>query len=228
MSYCRNCGAELVEGKRFCPECGEPTGESPVRAAAPTPSPEYPAQKPKRKRKSLFKRWWFWVLMVIVAVSIWNRSGGRSDKTSNRRTEPVVTTAPRSPTRPTVKPTENPVTDEVEEKESEPEESAEPEATPEPTEEALSQSDIRLEFKEYMDSYEEFMDEYIEFMEKYEKADTGSAALMLVDYTRLMGRYTDFTEKLDAMDESDYTKAEWAYYLEVTNRVNQKLLKALG
>lgn len=228
MPFCRNCGAELIEGKRFCPECGEPTGDNPVRAAAPMPSPEYPAQKSKRKRKSLFKRWWFWVLVVVVAASIWNRSGGRSDKASNRRTEPVVTTAPRSTPRPTVKPTESPVTDEVEEKESEAEESAEPEATPEPTETPLSQNEIRPEFKEYMDSYEKFMDEYIEFMEKYEKADSTSAALMLVDYARLMGRYTDFAEKLDAMDESDYTKAEWAYYLEVTNRVNQKLLKALG
>ena len=127
-----------------------------------------------------------------------------------------------------MKPTENPVTDEVEEKESEPEESAEPEPTTEATETPLSQNEIRPEFKEYMDSYEEFMDEYIEFMEKYEKADSTSAALMLVDYARLMGRYTDFAEKLDAMDESDYTKAEWAYYMEVTNRVNQKLLKALG
>ena len=228
MPFCRNCGAELIEGKRFCPECGEPTGESPVRAAAPTPSPEYPVQKPKRKRKSLFKRWWFWALVVIVAASLWNRAGGRATKTSSRRTEPVVTTAPRSTPRPTVKPTESPVTDEVEEKESEPEESAESEATPEPTETPLSQNEIRQEFKEYMDSYEEFMDEYIEFMEKYEKADTSSAALMLVDYARLMERYTDFAEKLDAMDENDYTKAEWAYYLEVTNRVNQKLLKALG
>ncbi len=229
MSYCRNCGAELVEGKRFCPECGEPTGESPVRAAAPTPSPESPVQKPKRKRKPLFKRWWFWLLVLAVAASLWNRAGGRANKTSgDRRTEPVATATPRSTPRPTVKPTESPMTDETEEKESEPEESAEPEATPEPTEEALPQSDIRPEFKEYMDSYEEFMDEYIEFMEKYEKADSTSAALMLADYARLMGRYAEFTEKLDAMDESDYTKAEWAYYMEVTNRVNQKLLKAVG
>ena len=227
MSYCRNCGVELIEGKRFCPECGEPTGESPVRAAASTPSPEYPVQKPKRKRKPIFKRWWFWVLMVIVASSLWNRSGGRANKTSSRRTEPVVTTAPRSTPRPTVKPTESPVTDETAEKEQEQEASAEPEVTPEPTETTLSQNEIRPEFKEYMDSYEEFMEEYIEFMEKYEKADSASAALMLVDYARLMGRYTDFAEKLDAMDESDY-KAEWAYYMEVTNRVNQKLLKALG
>ena len=72
------------------------------------------------------------------------------------------------------------------------------------------------------------MDEYIEFMQKYEKADSSSAALMLYDYYQLMERYSEFTEKLDAMDESDYTNAEWAYYLEVTNRVNQKLLRALG
>ena len=128
MPFCRNCGAELAEGKRFCPECGEPTGESPVQAAAPTPSPGYPVQKPKRKRKPIFKRWWFWVLVVIVAASLWTRSGGRANKTNSRRTEPVVTTAPRSTPRPTVKPTESPVTDEVVEKESEPEESADPEA----------------------------------------------------------------------------------------------------
>ena len=30
------------------------------------------------------------------------------------------------------------------------------------------------------------------------------------------------------MDERDYSDAEWAYYLEVTNQVNQKLLRALG
>ena len=79
-----------------------------------------------------------------------------------------------------------------------------------------------------MDSYEAYMDEYIEFMEKYEKADPASAALMLSDYYQLMKQYKEFAEKLDAMDESEYTNAEWAYYLEVTNRVNQKLLKAAG
>lgn len=233
MAYCRNCGAELIEGKRFCPECGEPTGEAPVRASIPSPEIpvrqpiplEYLAQKPKRKRKSLFKRWWFWALVIVIAVSLWNRTGGRTSRTgSTSRSAPVTTTAPRSTPRPTVKPTETPEAAD----EAEPEESPEPEATPEPTEAPLSQSDIRPEFKEYLDSYEEFMDEYIEFMEKYEKADSSSAALMLYDYYRLMERYTEFGEKLGAMDESDYTSAEWAYYLEVTNRVNQKLLRALG
>ena len=79
-----------------------------------------------------------------------------------------------------------------------------------------------------MDAYEDFMDEYIAFMEKYAEADPASAALMLYDYTKLMERYAEFAEKLGAMDESDYTSAEWAYYLEVTNRVNEKLLRSLG
>ena len=232
MAYCRNCGAELIEGKRYCPECGEPTGEAPVRASIPSPEIpmrqpiplEYPTQKPKRKRKSLFKRWWFWALVIVIAVSLWNRTGGRASRTgSTSRSAPVTTTTPRSTPRPTVRPTETP-----EAEEDEPEASPAPEATPEPTEAPLSQSDIRPEFREFMDSYEDFMDEYIEFMEKYEKADSSSAALMLYDYYRLMERYTEFGEKLDAMDESDYTSAEWAYYLEVTNRVNQKLLRALG
>lgn len=236
MAYCSNCGAELPEGKRFCAECGEPTGEAPVRAAAPAPRPEYPVrqtvqveyppEKPKRKRKPIFRRWWFWVLVMVIAVSLWNRTGERTSRTSSStRSESVVTTTPRSTPRPTAKPTENP---DAAEDETEPETTLVPEATPEATEAPLSQSDIRPEFKEYMDSYEAFMDEYIEFMQKYEKADSSSAALMLYDYYRLMERYSEFTEKLDAMDESDYTNAEWAYYLEVTNRVNQKLLRALG
>ena len=79
-----------------------------------------------------------------------------------------------------------------------------------------------------MDSYEDFMDDYIAFMQKYEKADSASAALMIYDYYNLMDKYYDYAEKLDAMDESDYSDAEWAYYLEVTNRVSQKLLRALG
>lgn len=237
MAYCRNCGTELPEGKRFCAECGEPTGDAPVRAAAPAPMPEYPVrqtvqveyppEKPKRKRKPIFRRWWFWVLIVVIAASLWNRTGGRTSRpSSSRRSESVVTTTPRSTPRPTTKPAEHP--DAAEANEADPEASPEPEATPEPTEEPLSQSDIRPEFKEYMDSYEAFMDEYIEFMQKYEKADSGSAALMLYDYYRLMERELEFSEKLDAMEESDYTNAEWAYYLEVTNRVNQKLLRALG
>ncbi len=40
MPYCQNCGSPLEAGKRFCSECGAPTGDNPTRAV--TPAPKYP------------------------------------------------------------------------------------------------------------------------------------------------------------------------------------------
>jgi hypothetical protein len=45
------------------------------------------------------------------------------------------------------------------------------------------------------------------------------------DYYSILARYTESAEKIDAFDESELTNAELAYYLEVTNRVSQKLLR---
>ncbi len=32
--YCRNCGAKLEDGQKFCPQCGTPTGESKASEAS--------------------------------------------------------------------------------------------------------------------------------------------------------------------------------------------------
>ena len=62
-------------------------------------------------------------------------------------------------------------------------------------------------------------------MQKYMNADTSSMASMMGDYYRILTSYSEFAEKIDAYDESELTNAELAYYLEVTNRVSQKLLR---
>ena len=91
-----------------------------------------------------------------------------------------------------------------------------------------AESDVRPEVKEFLDSYEAFIDEYAAFMERYAAADSGDLAAMMADYASFMSRYADFAEKLDAMDESELTNAELAYYLEVTSRCSQRLLLAAG
>ncbi len=80
------------------------------------------------------------------------------------------------------------------------------------------------EFKEAMDSYEEFMDEYCEFMEKYKDSD-GTDVGMLADYTEYLSKYTEFVDSFDDWDEDEMNDTELAYYLDVQNRVNKKLLE---
>ena len=77
-----------------------------------------------------------------------------------------------------------------------------------------------------MDSYESFMNEYCDFMEKYENSD--DVASMLNDYTEYMKKYADFTQKMDDMGNSDLNTEELKYYLDVQNRVSQRLLTVSG
>jgi hypothetical protein len=111
----------------------------------------------------------------------------------------------------------------------EPTQEAEPaaEPTPEPPA-AVPENEIRPEVKEFLDAYEACMDEYADFMQKYMSADPTSMLSMMGEYYSILARYTEFAEKIDAFDERELTNAELAYYLEVTNRVSQKLLRVAG
>ncbi len=82
---------------------------------------------------------------------------------------------------------------------------------------------MRPEFKEAMDSYEGFYDKYCDFMKKY--AEDPSDLTMLAEYADMMSKAADMSEKFDAWDEDEMNNAELKYYLEVNNRVAQKLLE---
>ncbi|MBQ6334545.1 MAG: hypothetical protein IJI46_05720 [Erysipelotrichaceae bacterium] len=84
---------------------------------------------------------------------------------------------------------------------------------------------IRPEIKEAIDAYEDFVDEYIAFMKKYEESD-GSDFSILLDYVTFMDKLQDYTDKMEAL-EADMTDAEYWYYIDVLNRCNEKMIKAL-
>ena len=84
-----------------------------------------------------------------------------------------------------------------------------------------SGNELRPEFKAAMDSYEAFYDEYCSFMKSYYEDPTNSAYLS--QYADLITRSAEMEEAFDEWDESDMNTAELEYYLEVTNRVLEKL-----
>ena len=68
------------------------------------------------------------------------------------------------------------------------------------------------------------MDEYIEFMETYNQNPTD--AELMSQYMDVMTEYSEYAVKISNLKDDELTDDEMAYYIEVTNRVNQKLLNA--
>ena len=75
-----------------------------------------------------------------------------------------------------------------------------------------------------IDEYEAFMNEYIDFMKTYK--DSGNPVSMAIDYAKMMKRYTEMTSKFSGLDDGSLSTEDLAYYVEVQNRVNQKLADA--
>lgn len=82
---------------------------------------------------------------------------------------------------------------------------------------------MRPSFKEAMDSYEKFFDEYCEFMKKYSTSNDTTS--MLSDYLSFLTRYAEVSTKMEKLGEEDLNTVELNYYLQVTERINKKLLE---
>ena len=78
--------------------------------------------------------------------------------------------------------------------------------------------------KEFMDSYESYMDEYIAFMKKMN--DNPDDLSIMAEYTKMMVKYNEFAQAIEKYDTEKMSPADSAYYLEVMNRVNKKLMDA--
>ena len=85
---------------------------------------------------------------------------------------------------------------------------------------------MRPEFKEAMDAYEAFYDEYCEFMEEYKK--NPSDMTLLPKYTEMLEKVAEMNEAFETWDEDELSDAELKYYLDVTNRVMEKMADIAG
>lgn len=109
---------------------------------------------------------------------------------------------------------------EMETEESEPAETAE-EAADEDS--SADSGVLSPEFKKTMDDYEAWFDHYCEVMKKYQ--DNPSDLELMSEVTDLLSEETTMLEQMENMDESEMNSAELAYYIEVTARIEKKLLE---
>jgi len=79
------------------------------------------------------------------------------------------------------------------------------------------------EFKKTMDDYEAWFDHYCEVMKKYQ--DDPSDLELLSEMSELIAEEGTMFDEMENMDESEMNTAELAYYLEVTARIEKKLLE---
>lgn len=101
-----------------------------------------------------------------------------------------------------------------------------PEETPEePVEGPLTEGEekgLRPEFKAAMDSYEAFYDDYCALLKRY--MENPSDLSILSEYMGMLGKLADMDEAFDAWESTDLNNEELKYYLEVTARIEKKLI----
>lgn len=81
---------------------------------------------------------------------------------------------------------------------------------------------MRPAFKEAMDAYEAFYDEYCEFMEEYKENPSDIA--LLTKYGEMLVKLQEMNEAFEEWEDDDLNVEEQKYYLEVNNRVLQKMI----
>lgn len=90
-----------------------------------------------------------------------------------------------------------------------------------PTEETTA-SGLRPEFKQAMDSYESFYNEYVDLLNQYKANPTDFS--ILTKYMTMLSKLEEIDAAFEAWDSSDMTSEELKYYLEVSTRIQKKLV----
>ncbi len=68
------------------------------------------------------------------------------------------------------------------------------------------------------------MFDYCDFIKKYSESD-GTDLELLSDYADYMSKYAKAIKDFEAWESEELNTAEMAYYLDVQNRINKKLLE---
>lgn len=125
---CPKCGKEVNEGARFCDACGSPLAQQQNGSTVPyMPAPVVTTNT--QTKKPVYKKWWFWVLIVFAVFIVLGSLGSNEDDnnenvgqsvsdTEETTKEPTENETEAETEAPTDPPTEDPAKVEKEFKDS--------------------------------------------------------------------------------------------------------------
>lgn len=116
------------------------------------------------------------------------------------------------------------VPSEEESEEAAPVQESSPEETPQAEPETSGNPSASSDYRAMVDEWEAFMNKYCDFMETY-NSDSGNVVSMALDYADMMSQYSDWTEKMGAVDDDSLTAEDVQYYIDAQTRVNARLLE---
>ncbi len=66
--YCKDCGTQLDDNSKFCPQCGTATGTTPEKSTSSVKIPEQNVTTIQNKKKNGCLTKAMWILVVIIAI----------------------------------------------------------------------------------------------------------------------------------------------------------------
>ena len=70
MAFCSKCGAQVNDGAKFCPKCGQPTNASSQQQVY---QQHYVAQPQEEEHSRMYKMWhskWNWIAAIVFLIVI--------------------------------------------------------------------------------------------------------------------------------------------------------------
>ena len=251
MAYCSNCGKEITDGVRYCPDCGAPVSQQRNLELPEKNQKNYGRPGPLPGIIALVLGFFSFgiqsrgiaVLMSLAALVIGIYSLVRKGKLRgfaiaaivlavlNFVAGPGTSTVGQEPRTQTSSETKSSGsgsgtgTKKAPPAATKPAENTDAARDTEADSKVASNQGVDPELKDFLDSYEAFVDEYVVFMQQYSK--NPSDLSLLAKYADIMQKYSDFAVKVEKYDTKTMSTEDAAYYIEVTSRCSQKMLKVL-
>ena len=70
MAHCTGCGSKLIEGAKFCADCGKAQSAAANNRGAFAKGQTAAITEAFAKMNPIYKKWWFWVIAVLVSGGI--------------------------------------------------------------------------------------------------------------------------------------------------------------